>query len=252
MTRLQTYRDRIALAAALLGPLGVAAALAPFKSSFAPSAAALVLVAVVVAVAANGNRPAGWLAAVSASLWFDFFLTAPYYRFAISHRPDIETAISLFVVGIAVTELAARARYQHAVATEESDYVALIYELSALVAGGSPSHEVIERASDSLTELLHLRGCRFEKGEPARGGDRPPIRIDHEGNVDLGAVRWGVHQMGLPGKEVELPVQYRGKVLGRFVLTPTPGEPVSLQRRIVAVALSDQVGASLTPHLRSA
>ena|SRR5487761_2169511 len=80
-----------------------------FRSSFADTASALVLVAVAVAVAANGSRVAGFVAAVSASLWFDFLLTRPYERFAISHQPDVETAVSLFVAVIAVTELAARA-----------------------------------------------------------------------------------------------------------------------------------------------
>ena len=69
----------------------------------AGSAAALVLVAVVVAVAADGDRLAGFVAAVSAALSFDFFLTVPYERFSRSHRADIETAISLFVVGMDVT-----------------------------------------------------------------------------------------------------------------------------------------------------
>jgi len=61
-----------------------------------------------------------------------------------------------------------------------------------------------------------------------------------------------VHRVGLPGPELELPVQGRGRILGRFVLKPTPGYPVSKQRRIVAVALAAQVGAALLPELRSA
>ena len=62
---------------------------------------------------------------------------------------------------------------------------------------------------------------------------------------------WGAHNMGLPSSAVDLVVQARGQVLGRFVLTPTPGYPVSLHRRVVAVAIADQVGAALRPQLRS-
>ena len=40
----------------------------------------------VVAVAAAGHRAAGVLAAVSAAVWFDFFLTVPYERFTITGR----------------------------------------------------------------------------------------------------------------------------------------------------------------------
>ena len=110
------HRNAVANVAALGLPLGVAAALVPFRSSFANTASALVLVAVVVGIAVIGNRTAGFLATVSATLWFDFFLTRPYERLAITHRPDIETAVSLFVVGIVVTELAARNRHHQEVA----------------------------------------------------------------------------------------------------------------------------------------
>ncbi len=50
--------------------------------------------------------------------------------------------------------------------------------------------------------------------------------------------------MGLPGKQVELVVQGYGRVFGRFLLTPTPGLPVTFDRRIIAVALADQVAAA--------
>jgi len=248
MQRFRRHRNAALNIAALVLPLGVAGILVPFRSSFANTAAALVLVAVIVAVAVIGSRTAGFLATVSATLWFDFFLTRPFQRFEITHRPDIETAVSLFVVGIIVTELAARSRHHHEVATEESDYVGLIYTLSELVASGAPAQDVIERARSELVDLLHLRSCRYDSGS----SERPMLRIEHDGQVILGGRVWGVEQMGLPGPEIELLVQGRGQTLGRFVIKPTPGLPVPLQRRVVAVALADQVGSVLTPRLRSA
>ena len=216
--------------------------------AYAGSASALILVAVVVAVAANGSRAAGFLAACSASLWFDFFLLEPFERFSITQRPDIETAVSLLVVGIAVTELAARGRHHHVVANEESDYVAAIYGLSELVAAGAPAERVLAQASDELVELLHLRSCRYD---PALSSHRVG-QIEHDGSVYLGAIRWGAEHMGLPGKELELPVHARGQVVGGFVLEPTPAWPVSKKRRLVAVAIADQVGSVFIPQLRSA
>jgi K+-sensing histidine kinase KdpD len=248
MDRIRRHRDTIAVAAALLLPLGVASAIVPLRSSFVNTASALVLVAVVVAVAAIGNRMAGFLATLSATVWFDFFLTRPYLRLAITHRPDIETAISLFVVGIVVTELAARNRHHYETANEESDYVSLIHDLSELTASGAPREEVIERVRTELIALLHLRACRFE----ALSTERAAMRVERNGQVMLGESVWSVDRMGLPGPELELLVQGRGRIQGRFVLTPTPGYSVSLQRRVVAVALADQVGAALRLHLRSA
>jgi K+-sensing histidine kinase KdpD len=245
---IRSHRDGIAVAAAVVLPLAVAAALVPFREQFANTASALILVAVVVAVAANGRRAAGFLAAVSASLWFDFFLTQPYERFSITHRSDIETAVSLFAVGVIVTEIAVRNRFHHLVAQEESSYVGLIYGLSELVAGGAPVERVIEVATDELVELLHLRSCRFARGPSTRR----LARIEHDGTVHLGAFRWGAHQMGLPGRELELRIYSQGRQLGRFLMEPTPGWPISLQRRVVAVAVADQVGSALLPNLRLA
>ncbi len=175
MNRFRRHRDVVALAAALVLPLGMAAILVPFRSSFANTASALVLVAVIVAVAVTGNRFTGLVATVSATLWFDLFLTRPYGRLAISHRPDIETAVSLFVVGVIVTELAARNRHHYEAAAEESDYIALIYGLSELVASGAPANKVVERARGELIDLLNLRDCRYEPrlSERRVGAPRP-------------------------------------------------------------------------------
>ncbi|WP_367318694.1 hypothetical protein [Streptomyces sp. HUAS ZL42] len=65
-----SLRDRIVPAAALLAPLVVALALAPFRAHLSSANLALILVVVVVAVAALGSRVAGVLAALSAAAWF--------------------------------------------------------------------------------------------------------------------------------------------------------------------------------------
>ena len=247
MERIRLHRDQMALLAGIVLPLAVAGILVPFRSSFANTAAALILVAVIVAVAALGNRVAGFVATVSATVWFDFFLPRPYEKLEITHRPDIETAVCLFVVGLIVTELAARNRHHHATAVEEADFVGLIHDVSELAASGTPSRDVVERVRKELVPLLHLRECRYESGSTSH----PMIRIEHDGQVVLGRRSWAVDDLGLPGPEIELPVHVQGRTLGRFVLTPTPGTPVSRERRVVAVAIADQVGPSLRPLLGS-
>ncbi len=248
MTFLRRYRGPLIFSAAALVPLAVGGLLVPFRSTFAATASALIFVAVIVGVAVVGNRTAGILATVSSTLWFDFFLTRPYERLAIANRADVETAMSLFIVGVVVTELAARNRHHHAVATEEADLIGLIYRFSELVVAGAPDAEVIGRAQEELIALLELRDCRFEYG----GGERLRPSIEHDARVFLGGNLWAVEDMGLPGPEIELLVHRRGSVVGRFVLTPSPGRPVPYQRRVVAVALTDQVGTALSPRLRSA
>ncbi len=82
-------RDRLAVLAAFAAPPAVAAITVPWRASFPNTDAALLLILVVVAVAANGYRLAGYVAAVSAAIWFDFFLTRPYERFTILRGADI-------------------------------------------------------------------------------------------------------------------------------------------------------------------
>ena len=46
-------------------------------------------------------------------------------------------------------------------------------------------------------------------------------------------------RLGIPGPEAEIVARWRGRALGRFVLTPTPGDPISQERRAVACAPRD-------------
>ncbi|MGD0054485.1 MAG: DUF4118 domain-containing protein [Acidimicrobiales bacterium] len=241
MNAFRGYRSRWAVVAALVAPLVLAAVLVPFRGSFANSAAALALIALVAAVAVAGNRFAGVLASLSSALWFDFFLTRPYDRLVISHRNDIETTVSILIVGVIVTELAARSRHHFKAANEGSNYVEMIHGLALLAAGTEPIEGVVERAVATLRELLELRDCRFEHElvEP------PLARIGTDGEVLHVGLLWPVENIGIPGPEAEILAQWRGRVMGRFVLTPTPGQPVPLERRVVALSLAELVGAAL-------
>ena len=247
MERIRLHRDQIALVAAVVLPLTVAAVLVPFRSSLANTASALILVAVIVAVASLGNRFCGFVATVSATVWFDFFLTRPYEKLAITHRPDIETAVSLFVVGIIVTELAARNRHHHATAAEEADFVGRIYDVSELATSGASSQR-----SSSVCRTSSSPSCTFEPPvtRPARAIAPRCGSSMTDGLPRRQGVVCASHGAPRPGNRVD-----RAKPrpqMGRFVMTPTPGYEVSLERRVVAVAIADQVGHPLRPHLRLA
>jgi K+-sensing histidine kinase KdpD len=232
----------------LTAPLVIAALLVPARTTLVGTAAALILVALIAAIAILGTRVAGLIASASSALWFDFFLTKPYERLTISHRADLETAISLFVVGLIVTELAARSRHHRQAAVEEADFVAVIHKLGEMISLGEPAAQVVDTASAELTQLLGLRGCSYVAGAPKP--HRTTVLLD--GQVVHGGLLWGVSTMGLPGRDLDLPVQYGGRTVGRFVMVPTPGHPVPLERMIVAVAIASQAGASLASRARIA
>jgi hypothetical protein len=233
----------LALAVGVVAPLAAALSAVPLRHTIDNANIALVLAAVVVAVALSGRRAAAVAASISAAAWFDFFHTRPYDRFTINDRDDVITALVLLVVGILVGELAIRGRRHWAAAEERSDEIARIHAVAEMVADGESPEYVVIVVAHELRSLLELRDVRFEPG----GGwydPKPLARLERTGDVIIGELLWPVDKMGFPGDEVQLVVQGTGRTFGRYLLARTPGEPVSFERRIVAVALADQVGAA--------
>jgi hypothetical protein len=235
-------RDRVAIAAGVLLPLAVAGVLLPLRSSWSNTNIALVLVVAVVAVAAIGNRWAGALAAVSAAAWFDFFYTIPYDRFTIAQAADIRTAVLLLVVGVAVSQLAARARRLRVIAVTDARYLAEIHDTAELAHTARTPDVVVDRVREQLIGLLDLSGCRFEYGALL---GHPP-RLEPDGSVVTGHHRYDVEDSGLPREEIELRTFGHGQYYGRFMLCPKPESKPSLQARLVAVTLADQAGRALS------
>jgi len=234
--------DHLAGLAGLAAPLALTAVLIPFRVSLPNTDAALALVLVVVAVAAAGYRLAGVLAAVSAAVWFDFFLTVPYERFTITRAADIETTVLVLAVAVAVTEIAVWRRRQQAAAARRAGYLDGINAAARAVFAGSSPQAVIDEVCGQLTSLLSLSGCRFQDG--AAGIGRP--RLLRTGQVVTRGLVWDAGREGLPpGTDTELLAEAGGLLQGRFLLTPGPRVQLTLEQRLVAVALADQAAAAL-------
>jgi hypothetical protein len=236
-------RGAAGLGAAVAAPLAASALLAALRSQVPNTDAALVLVVVVVAVASGGRRASGYLAAVSAAFWFDFFLTVPYYRVEMTRSADIRTAVLLLLVGVAVSEIGVAARHQRERADESSELLGLISSVATQAAGFGPSHRLIEQVRHDVELVLGAREVRFERFQPPSGALRP--RFEQDGRVRWGEVDWDVDRLGLPAEEIDLPLRSEDLGIGRFVVLATPSRPCPLQRRLVAVVLADQVGAVL-------
>jgi K+-sensing histidine kinase KdpD len=236
-------RDRLALIVGLLAPLALAAILVPFRASFANTDAALAMLLVVVAVAANGHRLAGIVAAVSAAAWFDFFLTVPYERFTITRRDDLETTVLLLVIGVAVTEISVRGRREHATASRRAGYLDGIGAAAQAVAAGGAAAPLVDQVTAQLTRLLSLSSCQFQYGVAGLGR---PARLQHDGSVTFGHQLRDIEADGFPrNTDVELLVEGGGIFQGRFLMTPLPGAAPNLEQRLLAIAFADQVGAAL-------
>ena len=233
-------RDRLAMLAALTAPLAAAAILVPFRASWPNTNVALLLVVVIVAVAAIGNRLAGAIAAIWAAICFDFFFTVPYERLTISRSSDVVTFVLLLIVGLAVSQLAARARTLKMITITDSAYLARIHD-TATLAQTATSAAVVDHVRGQLTELLDLEDCRFEYGKLLGS----PARLEPDGTILTRHGRWDADQFGLPAGEIELRTFAGGQYLGRYMLTPKSGSRPSLQARLVAVTLAETAGRAL-------
>lgn len=233
------------LGVAVLAPLLACLSMVPFRESFANTSAALVLVLVVVAVATAGDRLAGVLAACSAGLWFDFFLTQPYQRFAVTSGADVQTLLLLLTVGVAVTEITHWGRRQHARATQRAGYLEGIEQIAAASAAGTSSPStLIDTVCEQMAAVLGLTRCRFDYGT---GLDYP--RLVTDGRLRRGRQEWDGETTGLPtDMDTELIVESGGRFMGRFLLTAGPDTHPARLERLVAIALAAQVGAALRAY----
>jgi K+-sensing histidine kinase KdpD len=227
--------------AAVFVPIGVALLLVPSRGHLGAADDALVLVVVTVAIASWGNRGAAALAALVAAASFDFLLTRPYGSFRISRQGDITTEILFVAVGLLVGELAARGRQHQRAAARGQVEISRLHDLAQRIAGGEEPEFVLIAVANELRELLKLQDCRFVWEQPSGKG----AWIDNDGTVRLNPLRWPTATAGLPTRQVELPVRGGGRILGTFLLTPTPVAPISHEQCLVAVALVDQLGAAL-------
>ena len=231
-------------AAAVAAPIAVAAAASLARDLVANTSAALVLVLVVVAVAVAGDRIAGVLAALSAAAAFDFFLTAPYLSFAILDRDDIETAVLLLALGVAVTEIALWGRGQRARSIRREGYLAGVAGAARMAAEGSARADLVVTVERMIADVLDLDDCRFDQ-QPPGSAVHPVLGAD-------GVVTWGQHTVdvahdGLPTMDViELPAGP-----DRFLLTASSRvRRPDREQLLVAVTLAEQVGAA-TPAERA-
>jgi hypothetical protein len=238
---LDGVRRDVGLVLAGLAPIVVAAVLVGVRGRIQNANVALILVVVVVATAAIGGRLAGATSAVISAVSFNFFHTQPYLRLTIDSADDVETTVLLLAVGLLVGHITARGMRARASAAGSSLEILRIHRVAERAARGEEAAEVLEAAQGELIALLTLQACRFE-AQPFLSA---LPRLERGGQLDQRVWRYRDDGFELSPEGVELPVYGRGQQLGRFVLEPTPGVGVSLEQRVVAVAIADQVGAAL-------
>jgi hypothetical protein len=238
----------VGLAVAAFGPLIVAGLLVPFRDDLASANVVLVFVLVVVAGAAVGTRASGALTAVISAMSYDFFFTRPYQSLKINDANDVETTLLLLAIGLIVAEIVAYTRRHRAEAATRGDEIDRLRRIAELVAAGTDADDVLLSVQAELTGLLSLVECRWET--PPFASTLPAI--ERSGAIEGAHRRWVSGHFTMPGLGVEIPVVARGRTYGRLVLIPDQNVGVSIEERIVAVALVDQLGAALAADASAA
>ena len=174
---------------------------------------------------------------------FDFFYTQPYNSLKINNAADIETTILLLVVGLAMGEIVVRAdRIRFAVSGSRRELNS-VHRVARLAADGEAVEDLISAVSAELTDdarpaPVHLRAARRSTAAYAR--------LEQNGLITgTNIVQYTKQGFELPREGVELPVIVHDEPVGRFVLVPTPGHGVSIDARLVAVTLADQLSVVL-------
>jgi hypothetical protein len=241
--------DVIAYAIGGLLPIAVAAAMVGVRGEIASTNVALVLVLIVVGTAAFGGRGPAAVSAIVTAVSYEFFFTKPFESLRIASADDLETTLILLAIGLAVGQLAVHAQHTRRDARRGRDEIAAMREMAELVASGASSHDLIDTAVADLTRILSLLGCRFEV---TATGPALPL-LERSGRIEAPYRRVGSDgELALPPLGVRLPVVGDGHQVGSMVLDPDPNLGVTLEARVVAVALADQLGAALAARAEDA
>jgi hypothetical protein len=235
-------QSTIAYAIGGLLPIAAAAAMVGVRGEIDATNVALVLVLIVVATAAFGGRGPAALSAVIAALSYEFFFTRPFESLRIDRVDDLETTLILLAIGLTVGQLAVHAHHTRRDVTRGRDELASMRRMAERVASGASERELIDLAVTELTGLMGLVGCHYEI--EATGPVLPVL--ERSGRIETSYRRVGPDgELALPPLGVRLPVVGNGHQIGSIVLDPDPTVGVTLETRVVAVALADQLGAAL-------
>ena len=140
-----------------IAPIAVAALLVPLRDDLVSTNLALILVIFVVLGGVGAGRLGGALAAVTAALSFDFFLTKPYLSLSIDKADDFETTILLLIVGLIVGQIAVRSQLHREAAARGRSEISRLSRVADLVARGEDPADVLLAAQAELTDTPRAR-----------------------------------------------------------------------------------------------
>jgi len=223
----------------------------PFRGTIGLENVVILYLLVVVAAAAIGGRAAGMVAAVSAALAYDYFLTTPYHTLVIDTLAQVITVTLLVATGIVVSIGGRVRRRSAAVAESHADAIRLLHRVTETAAAGGAVDRV---AAEGLQRLLGARRISVLRRSPAGftvtldvGDTQPPIdlealiHLDREGRIPPGHHRVLDGTMVLPLEGVALDLVARQQPLGYLVVIPGRDVPADRTIRLAVAAMANEL-----------
>jgi K+-sensing histidine kinase KdpD len=226
----------------------------PFRGTIGLENVVICYLLVVVAAAGIGGRAAGVVAAVSAALAYDFFLTTPYHTLVIDSLAQVITVALLVATGV-VASIGGRVRRRSAAAAEaHADAIRLLHRVTETAAAGGAVDRV---AADGLQQLLGARRVSILRRSPAGftvavdiGETQSPLdletltHLDHEGRIPPGHHRVLEGVMVLPLEGVALDLVARQQPVGYLVVLPGGDVPADRTMRLAVAAMANEVAVA--------
>jgi hypothetical protein len=202
---------------------------------------ALLFVIPVLLGALTGGRWAGVGSAVAATMCFDFFLTRPYLSLRIDSADDVETLVLFAVVALIAAELGIRSRRLQAESHEAKSELARLRRVADVSARGADGEDIVLSVCAELVGLFGLTDCEYVAG----ANDALIPTLGRGGAMLDAPLVIGSRGFELPAGLTAIEVLGRGKVVGSLVMHAPRGISTTLEQRVVAVALADQLGMAL-------
>jgi K+-sensing histidine kinase KdpD len=229
----------------------------PFRATIGLENVVILYLLVVVAAAGIGGRAAGMVAALSAALAYDYFLTTPYHTLVIDTLAQVVTVALLVTTGILVSIGGRVRRRSAAVAEAHAEVIRLLHRVTETAATGGDAVDRV--AAEGLHRLLDARRVSILRRSPDGfaasvdvGDTHLPIdlealtHLDREGRIPLGHHRVLDGTMVLPREGVALDLVARQRPVGYLVIIPGRDVPADRTTRLAVAAMANELAIVAT------
>lgn len=226
--------------------IGVAGLLERVRADFGSTNIALVLALIVTVAAVLGRRRGALTTALAAALAYNFFQTEPIHTLRISAAKDVYTVLLIVIIGATVGELSQHRRRASESSRTTRAEVSLLHSYAESIRAMPSATRAIADACAAVTRQLGAAAVVYESG-PASSPARHDIA--HNGTVSGSTHRIINGGLDLGLDPVTIEVSHGDIVHGHLVVSPGAARAVTLDDRLGAIVLADQLGLALTVAL---